>query len=84
MISCIREHGVKVPIIAGGPHITASHEIALSDENIDFAVIAEGEITMAEIVGEMLSNNKKMPAKDKLRNINGVAFTETAKAVAEV
>ena len=62
--------------------LTASHEIVLSDENIDLAVIAEGEITMAEIVGEMLSNNKKMPAKDKLRNINGVAFTETAKVAA--
>ena len=84
MIACMRKHGVKVPIIAGGPHITASHDIALSDKNIDLAVIAEGEITMGEIVDEMLSNNKRMPTKDKLRNINGVAFTETAEAVAEV
>ncbi len=73
-IDFIRNANIKTPIIVGGPYPTASHIEVLKDNNIDMAVIAEGEITFSEILEEMIKNNKKFPSKEVLSSIDGVAF----------
>ena len=70
----IRESKVKKPIIVGGPYATASYVELLKDKNIDLAVIAEGELTLKEILYEMLVNNYKFPNKEILKKIQGIAY----------
>lgn len=73
-ISLIRQWDFHVPIIAGGPYATSDYEVMLMDRNIDLAVIGEGEVTFAEIVSKILENGKKLPEKNQLAGITGIAF----------
>ena len=77
-VAYIRENGIGVPVIAGGPYPTASYVDLLQDDNIDLAVIAEGEVTLAEILEKTLANDKRFPDLDELREIAGVAFLNKA------
>ena len=70
----VRASEIKTPIIVGGPYPTASYSEILKDSNIDLIVIAEGEITLQEILEKMLENNNKLPSKEQLANIDGIAF----------
>ena len=70
----VRAAEINTPIIVGGPYPTASYSEILKDKNIDLIVIAEGEITFQEILEKMLENNKKLPSKEQLANIDGIAF----------
>jgi hypothetical protein len=49
-VSLIRQWGIDVPVIVGGPHVTANYEDVLQDRNIDLAVLGEGEITLPDLV----------------------------------
>ena len=60
--------------IVGGPYATASYIDLLKDKNVDLAVIAEGELTLKEILYEMLTNNYNFPDKKVLQKIQGIAF----------
>ena len=70
----VRASEIKTPIIVGGPYPTASYTEILKDSNIDLIVIAEGEITFQEILEKMLENNNKLPSKEQLASIDGIAF----------
>jgi amino acid adenylation domain-containing protein len=73
-IAFIRQTGIDVPIITGGPYATSSYATMLKDSNIDLAVLGEGEITFAEIIGSMLENRKELPSEKVLQGIAGIAF----------
>ena len=73
-ISLIRQWGVDVPIIAGGPYITSSYNTALRDRNIDVAIIGEGEITISELIDYIIKNNNIIPEDGQLKDIKGIAF----------
>ena len=73
-VDYIRKRGISTPIIAGGPYPTASYTEVLEDSNIDIVVIGEGEITLADILKEILANNKHLPEGNVLKNIPGIAF----------
>ena len=73
-IDYLRKHGIEVPIIVGGLYPTASYADVLEDKNIDLAVVAEGEITLKEILTKTIANNKTFPGHEVLREIPGVAF----------
>ena len=73
-IAHIRKMQIKTPIIVGGPYPTASYIDVMKDENVDLAVIAEGEITFSEILEKMLKNNNKFPLPSVLATIDGVVF----------
>ena len=77
-IAFLRDNGIDAPIIAGGPYPTASYSDILNDKNIDLCAIAEGELTLVEILEVMLKNNKKFPSKRTLKEIKGVAFCNAA------
>ena len=76
VINSIREGGITVPIIAGGPYATASYDDLLQDKNINIVVIGEGEMTLANLMEKTLANNNWLPDTEALREIPGVAFLE--------
>lgn len=75
-VSIIRQWGIKTPIIAGGPYATSNSSDILKDSNIDLVAIGEGELTLRELIQKMIDNEKKLPQKEVLRNIPGIAFGE--------
>ncbi|MCL6591621.1 MAG: radical SAM protein [Firmicutes bacterium] len=78
-IGKIREWGINVPIIVGGPHATSAYEEILLDNNVDLVVIGEGEVTLGELVEKSLVNGRKLPQDDVLREISGIAFVPKEK-----
>ena len=79
-IKFVRKKGYTIPIIVGGPYPTASYQEALKDKNIDVAVVAEGEITLGEILKKTLSE-KKFPNINELQQIKGIAFHSSDKQI---
>jgi amino acid adenylation domain-containing protein len=74
-VSLIRQWGVTVPIITGGPYASSDYDTILKDKNIDLVVFGEGEYTLAELLEEMLNNDFKWPEDDILEKIHGIAYT---------
>lgn len=74
VISLIRQWAVEVPIIAGGPYATSSYETLLKDKNVDLAILGEGEKTLCEIIEKIIDNNNKLPDRETLEKIQGIAF----------
>jgi amino acid adenylation domain-containing protein/non-ribosomal peptide synthase protein (TIGR01720 family) len=72
--SVIRHWGVDVPILAGGPYATSDYEAILQDANIDLVVMGEGEITAAQIIGEIMKCGGRLPGESVLKTIPGIAF----------
>ncbi|UCH96077.1 MAG: AMP-binding protein, partial [Candidatus Aminicenantes bacterium] len=70
----IRQWGIKVPIIAGGPYATSNATTILLDKNIDLAVLGEGEITFCQLIEKIMANHKKLPGEEVLKEIAGIAF----------
>ncbi|MCP4219143.1 MAG: amino acid adenylation domain-containing protein, partial [bacterium] len=73
-VSMIRSWGFDAPIIAGGPYATSDYKRILQDRNIDIVAFGEGEITFSEIIGKVMENNGKLPPRDILKEIQGIAF----------
>lgn len=73
----VREIRPDVPIAAGGVHPTTAHERVLSDNNIDAAVIGEGEITVLNLFERMLKN-------DDLSQVCGIAFRKNLETIVTV
>jgi len=63
---------LQIPVIAGGPYPSSEPEAALSDPNIDLAVMGEGEVTFAELVSRLETG------KDWL-GLAGTAFRQNGK-----
>jgi len=70
----IRQWGIDVPIIAGGPYATSSYDTILQDRNIDLVVLGEGEVTFSRLIEKFIDNGGKIPGKDVLREIPGIAY----------
>jgi radical SAM superfamily enzyme YgiQ (UPF0313 family) len=73
-IRMIRQWGIDVPVIAGGPYATSEYLSLLQDQNINAAVLGEGEITFSELLDKIMENNGKMPEDEVLKKIDGIAF----------
>ena len=71
----IKSLNKKTIVVVGGPHPTALPEDVLKKENIDFAVIGEGEITFLELV-ESLEKNEK-----NFQQIRGLAFKNKSEII---
>ncbi|MDP3728013.1 MAG: radical SAM protein [bacterium] len=59
-------------IVVGGPHATARPEEFLVSSSIDFVVIGEGEITLAEIA-------EYYDGKKDITEVNGIAYMKEGK-----
>jgi non-ribosomal peptide synthetase component F/pyruvate-formate lyase-activating enzyme len=73
-ISLIRQWGINVPIISGGPYATSDYQLMLNDSHIDVAVLGEGELTLAHLLEKIIENDKKLPDDEALKKIPGIAF----------
>ncbi|MCG8609173.1 MAG: B12-binding domain-containing radical SAM protein [Pseudomonadales bacterium] len=56
----IRAHQPECPVVGGGPHSSTSYEELLRTNQIDLAVLGEGEVTFVEII-KALNNNTRIP-----------------------
>jgi amino acid adenylation domain-containing protein len=70
----IRHWGYTGPIVTGGPYATSSYTGILQDPNIDLAILGEGEVTFNELIGKMLEAGKRLPLREILEKIPGLAF----------
>lgn len=57
----------------GGPYATSSYNLLLSDMNIDFAMIGEGEETFVSVINNIISDNI-----EKIYEIKGVVVRKTS------
>lgn len=48
---------IDIPIIFGGPHVTAAPEVVIANENIDMICIGEGDEAIVELVNKMEASN---------------------------
>jgi amino acid adenylation domain-containing protein len=76
-VSIMRQWGINVPIIAGGPYATSDSSNILNDSNINLIILGEGELTLAEIIEKMINNDKKLPGNEILGTIPGIGFVES-------
>ncbi len=70
----VKNANKNIKVVAGGPHVCVRPEQTISDPNIDFIVIGEGEVTMVELV-KALDKNKT------LKNIKGIWYKENNKII---
>ena len=75
-VSLLRQWGVTVPVITGGPYASSDYDTILKDENVDLVVFGEGEYTLAQLIGEMLKNDFRLPEKEVLDSIAGIAYAQ--------
>jgi len=73
-ISAIRQWGVTIPIISGGPYASSDYKTMLRDLRVDLAVLGEGELTLADVIEKMMANKNKLPGEDVLNQVKGIAF----------
>jgi len=58
----------NIVTVAGGAHPTVMPEFALQDENLDFVVIGEGELTIEKLVKNLSKN------VNEIENIDGLGY----------
>ncbi len=75
-VALIRQWGIDVPIIIGGPYATSDYETILQDRNIDIVILGEGEVTFTELIKKVLDFGGKLPDGEILKQIEGIAFIE--------
>ncbi|MDQ1350668.1 MAG: AMP-binding protein [Acidobacteriota bacterium] len=80
----VRQWGIDVPIIVGGPYATSDYEAILQDSNIDLVVLGEGENTFCELIGKVIENKGKLPTKEVLKKVPGLAFLEQCSGSTDV
>ncbi len=61
----------SVPVIMGGPYASANREAVLNDENVDAAVIGEGENTVIELMDAIESGAEFSGIKGIIRREEG-------------
>ncbi len=78
-VSQIRQWGFDGPIITGGPYASSDYDTILKDKNIDMVVLGEGEYTLEELIGEMLTNGFELLPEETLSKIKGIAYAKSAR-----
>ncbi|MCG8670719.1 MAG: radical SAM protein [Pseudomonadales bacterium] len=73
-VAALRDAGIETPVVVGGPYPTASYEDVVKDENIDLVAVGEGENTLIDILKAMMDTDNKLPKRDVLSKIDGLAY----------
>lgn len=82
-VSLIAQWRPGIPIITGGPYATSEYKTILADRNVDVVVLGEGELTFAELIGQILEHGGKLPEDSALEQIAGLAFARRQRAASE-
>lgn len=75
-VKVIRKMGFHKPMIAGGPYATSSYEELLRENDVDIVTRGEGEVTTLELMQAFIDNDKKLPDREVLEQIKGIAYRE--------
>ncbi len=67
----VKEVSRNIPVVVGGPHPTSYPDDVMTDRNIDYAVIREGEKTFFELVRSLGSGKKPSEIKGIYMRENG-------------
>lgn len=70
----VKDKNRKIPVVLGGPHATVVPEDVLSDNNIDYVVLGEGEDTFLELVNALEKNAD-------IESIKGIGYRKNGKVV---
>ncbi|MBN3346594.1 B12-binding domain-containing radical SAM protein [Clostridium botulinum] len=73
-VSLLRQWGIDVPIVTGGPYATSDYDTILKDKNVDLVMHGEGEYIFRDLLNEMLKNGFKIPDEKTLMKIKGISF----------
>jgi amino acid adenylation domain-containing protein len=73
-VALIRQWGIDVPIVAGGPHATGNYKTVLRDRNVDLVVLGEGELAFSELIEKCIGNGGRLPVEEVLEGIAGLAY----------
>lgn len=65
----VKQQNKSVPVVWGGTHATFLPEQTLENENIDIAVMDEGDLTFLELI-------KKIEANKPLNDVLGIAYKD--------
>ncbi|MBM3251236.1 MAG: B12-binding domain-containing radical SAM protein [Candidatus Omnitrophica bacterium] len=65
----IKEYNKDLPVVAGGPHISAAPELVMRDKNIDFGILGEGEYTFSKLI-------KALRYGEDYRDISGLSYRD--------
>lgn len=63
----VKKINKQIKILAGGPHPTVAYQQVLQDENIDYAVIGEAELTIVDLLSALKKGSN-------VSNVKGIAF----------
>ncbi|MFN4133600.1 MAG: B12-binding domain-containing radical SAM protein, partial [Candidatus Hadarchaeales archaeon] len=66
----VKEVDDEIKVVFGGAHPTVVPEKTLADENVDFVIMGEGEITLLELVQSLEEGRRDF------RQIKGLAFKQ--------
>jgi radical SAM superfamily enzyme YgiQ (UPF0313 family) len=73
IISQLKESHPNLPVIVGGPHVSALPEHTLRNfPLIDYIVVAEGERTLTELLSRLASGQKAA----EMREVDGLGFRD--------
>jgi magnesium-protoporphyrin IX monomethyl ester (oxidative) cyclase len=70
----VKAYDTDVPVIMGGAHPSTLPKSVLRDQNVDYVVIGEGELTMLNLL-------KTLSKGDSFDEIDGLAYREEGKTV---
>lgn len=68
----VKKTDKHIKVVVGGPHVTVQAKECLSNSNIDYAVVGEGEDTVVELMEAVLKNT----TVKKLSLIKGIAYKQ--------
>ncbi len=63
-----------LPVVIGGPYPTSDPAAAVTDRNVDVAVIGEGEMTFLELLQLCAAEGPRWRTPDNLAAVRGIAF----------
>jgi len=73
-VTDIKLFNADIPIIIGGPHVTANPYKTLSSECFDYGIMKEGEITLCELL-------KALKDGSSIRGTQGIIYRENGKVI---
>ena len=80
-VAALRDSGIDTPVVVGGPYPTASYEDVAQDENIDLVAVGEGENTLVELVRVMMEAGNKLPGREIIATVDGLAYRAERQAI---
>ena len=66
----LKEYDKNLPIVMGGPHVSAMYHEALGTGYVDYVVIGEGELTALELIDYLKTG------RPEIENILGLAYID--------